>query len=190
MTAEESYSLTPPIDMPACDLMMQIINREQNQSREIAPHNMIQLTPEQEKQIKSGNNHQLIHQVTLIDDFCISTSKLPNITSEQEQLKKQLNVHLLCLKQLLMTTIECSRQPENSTRPFQPVKYKNEKNHLFKRSVKFLNFIYIGNHQIIDLDAFKGATNLDTLPTTGETLASRISFFTYFMAYIPNLRTL
>lgn len=190
MTAEESYSLTPPIDMPACDLMMQIINREQNQSREIAPHNMIQLTPEQEKQIKSGNNHQLIHQVTLIDDFCISTSKLPNITSEQEQLKKQLNVHLLCLKQLLMTTIECSRQPENSTRPFQPVKYKNEKNHLFKRSVKFLNFIYIGNHQIIDLDAFKGATNLDTLPTTGETLASRISFFTYFMAYIPNLRYL
>ena len=190
MTAEESYSMVPPLDLPACELIMKVINREQEQEREIAPQHIVELTPEQRKFIKAGNNHQLIHQVTLIDDFCISTAKLPNVMSHKEQVKKQLNVHLLCLKQLLMTTIELSRQPENSNRPFQPVKFKIEKAALFKNSVKFLNFIYIGNHQIINLEAFKGATNLDSLPTTGEALASRMSFFNYFMAYIPNLRYL
>ena len=190
LTPEQSYSMVAPLDMPACDLMMRVINREQDQEREIADQHIISLTPEQKTQIKSGNNHQLVHQVTLIDDFCISTSKLPGVTSHREQIKKQLNIHLLCLKQLWMTSIECSRQPENSNKPFQPVKYKIEKAHLFKDSVRFLNFIYMGNCQIINLDAFKGATNLDNLPTTGEALASRISFFTYFMAYIPNLRYL
>ena len=110
--------------------------------------------------------------------------------TERERTKRQLNIHLLCLKQLMMTTIQCSRQPENSNRPFQPVKYKIEKTQLFKQSVKFLNFIYMGNHQIIDLEAFKGATNLDQLPTTGEALNSRISFLTYLIAYIENLRYL
>ena len=190
LTPEQSYSMEAPLDMPGCDLMMRVINREQDQERMIADQHIVNLTPEQIKQIKSGNNHQLVHQVTLIDDFCLSTSKLPSVTSHKEQIKKQLNIHLLCLKQLWMTSIECSRQPENSTRPFQPVKYKIEKAHLFKDSVRFLNFIYMGNCQIINLDAFKGATNLDNLPTTGEALASRISFFTYFMAYIPNLRYL
>ena len=188
LTPEMSYSMEAPLHMPHCDLMMRVIEREQNQDREIATQHVINLTPEQRKRIKSGSNHQLLHQVTLIDDFCISTSEFPNITSHKEQIKQQLNVHLLCLKQLWMTAIQCSRQPENSTRSFQPVKFKIEKAHLFKDSVKFLNFIYIGNFQIINLDAFKGATNLDNLPTTGEALASRISFFTYFMAYIPNLR--
>ena len=190
MTTEQSYSMIAPLDMPACELVMKVINREQEQERETASQNILDLTPEQRKLLKAGNNHQLVHQVTLIDDFCISTSELPNITTKKEQQKKQLNIHLLCFKQLLMTTIECSRQPENSSRMFQPVKYKIEKAQLFKDSVKFLNFIYIGNHQIINLDAFKGATNLDNLPTTGEELSSRISFFGYFMAYIPNLRYL
>ena len=190
LTAKQSYSMIPPLHLPGCEMIMQVINREQNQERQISPQHLISLTPEMKQQLKAGNKHQLIHQVTLIDDFCISTSTLPTATSEKQQIKQQLNIHLLCLKQLLMTTIECSRQPENSSRQFQPARFKLEKAHMFKTSVKFLNFIYIGNHQIINLDAFKGATNLDNLPNTGEELASRISFFTYFMTYIPNLRFL
>ena len=197
MTAQESYSMAAPVDMPATDLLLRVIEREENQDREISQQHFLNLSEEQRRQIQEGDKHQIIHQVNLIDDFVLGTAPLPEDTAdtqsaqtERERTKRQLNIHLLCLKQLMMTTIQCSRQPENSNRPFQPVKYKIEKTQLFKQSVKFLNFIYMGNHQIIDLEAFKGATNLDQLPTTGEALNSRISFLTYLIAYIENLRYL
>ena len=190
MTAEESYSMVAPTDLPACDLLMQVIHREETQERQESPKHIVELTMEQKKKLREGNQHQLIHQVTLIDDFCIATAQIPNTISTRDQEKKQLNIHILCLKQLFMSSIECSRQTSKSGKPFQPAKYKFEKTNLFKTSVKFLNYIYINNHQIINLEAYKGATNLDTLPMTGEALASRLSFFTYFINYIGNLRFL
>ena len=190
MSAEESYGMIPATDMPACDLLMKVISREEQQSRQTAQKHILGFTEEQQRSLRSGNNHQLLHQVTLIDDFCLSTAQLPNSSSRKDQVKKQLNVHLLCLKQLFMSSIQCSRPASNSRKPFQPAKFKIEKTHLFKTSVKFLNYIYFDNFQIIDLEAFKGSTNLDSLPMTGEALSSRTSFFTYFISYIQNLRFL
>ena len=190
MDAEESYSMVAPTDMPACDMLLQVIQREEKQERRVSQKQIFNFTDEQRRRLREGNQHQIMTQTTLIDDFCIATAKLPNAKSEEDQMKQQINAHLLAYKQLMMSLMECSKQPQGSGKPLQPAKIKLDKTHLMKKSVKFLNFIYIDGLQIIDLEAYKGATNLDKLPMTGEAMSSRISFVTYFISYVENLRFL
>ena len=73
---------------------------------------------------------------------------------------------------------------------FQPAKLNIKKSIHGSAIAVFLGKIFLPGFQIIDLNHYKNASCLKTLPETGNQLASAIAFINYFMLHIKNFASL
>jgi len=193
LTIQETYDVTPPLHLQACALLRKIADRECYLQRAEDSHHYLPLTAQERQQINRQPGPHLLDFTALIDDACVATRDIPQIKNldTTEQIRVHLNIHIHALKTVFIALFQASPPVGNKSQPPSPMKIKFEKSSFFSSSARFLNYIYLRNHVVINLDSYKKHySSLDNPPQTGEELKSFLSWITYFSNYIPCLRFL
>ena len=190
MTIQETYDVVPPLHLSACALLRKIADRECHQTREEDPENhYLPITAQERHELSRQPRTRLLDFTALLDDACIASRDIPQIQKlhPTEQIRAHLNMHIHALKTVFIALLQASPPVQNSTTP-SPMKIKFEKSTFFSDSARFLNYVYLRGHVVINLDAYKKHyTSLDQPPETDEDLKSFLSWLQYFSNYIPCL---
>ena len=126
--------------------------------------------------------------MALIDDFTMGSScpkKWAETASEDEKNRLKFRIHTTALHQLFITMMQASEH-DKETNALQPAKLNIRKSTHGSDIAVFLGKIFMPGFKIIDLNHYKNASCLKSLPETGGALESAVAFINYFSSHIRN----
>ena len=147
------------------------------------------MTEEERNQARTGEDQRsLLASVALIDDFTMGSScpkEWAETASDEEKNRLNFRIHTTALHQLFITMMQASEH-DKETNKLQPAKLNIRKSTHGSDIAVFLGKIFMPGLKVIDLNHYKNASCLKSLPETGGALESAVAFINYFSSHVRN----